>query len=156
MAYKIISVSYGHGKRGGDGKLSPSGKLYDYTTDKEYRTGDVVVVPVQHYKKKSVIYNTLAVVQLTRNIEGSAGQNVKNYLEGNRDKRGRFKVRVKLKDTAQKLEAAKQQGLDVETESEVNVTTLPGYETRGKNEKWSEPLPKDTNVRDSRRYISRG
>ena len=35
MPSRIISVSYGHG--------SPHGKLYDYETDKEYRTGDVVV-----------------------------------------------------------------------------------------------------------------
>ena len=62
MASRIISVSYGHG--------SPSGKLYDYETDKEYRTGDVVVVPVEHAKSHK-LYNTLAVVQLTTD-EGTA------------------------------------------------------------------------------------
>lgn len=51
MASRIISVSYGHG--------SPSGKLYDYETDKEYRTGDVLVVPVEHYQSHK-LYNTLA------------------------------------------------------------------------------------------------
>ena len=50
---KLVSVSYGHG--------SPSGKLYDYETEKEYRTGDVVVVPVEHSKSHK-LYNTLAVV----------------------------------------------------------------------------------------------
>ena len=62
MPSRIISVSYGHG--------SPSGKLYDYETDKNYRTGDVVVVPVEHAVSHK-LYNTLAVVQLTTGEVGA-------------------------------------------------------------------------------------
>lgn len=136
MATKLITVSYGHGTRDGDGKLSASGKLYDYETDKNYRAGDVVVVPVQHYKSGKM-YNTLAVVQTTRNIDGEAGQRVKNYLEGNRDKKGRFKSRVQISDVSKRLEVAQQQGLNVSSSHDVTVRTLPGYKNRESNEKWS-------------------
>lgn len=136
---RLISVTYGH---------HGSGKLYDYETDKNYRAGDVVVVPVQHAKSGKQ-YNTLAVVQRTLDSEGSAGQNVKNYLEGNRDKKGRFKVKVTIKDVSQRLEVAKSLGLDVKNDRAVNITTLPGYSTRLSDDSWSRP-------ESSSRLISRG
>ena len=110
MPSRIISVSYGHG--------SPSGKLYDYETDKNYRTGDVVVVPVEHAKSHK-LYNTLAVVQLTTD-EGTAKweQKADNLTDPKKD--------IRPKNVSQRLEIAQQQGL-----------TLPGYKTRESNEKWS-------------------
>lgn len=121
MASRIISVSYGHG--------SPSGKLYDYETDKEYRTGDVVVVPVEHAKSHK-LYNTLAVVQLTTD-EGTAKwkQKADNLTDPNKD--------IRPKNVSQRLEIAQRQGLDVSSQRDVTVRTLPGYKTRESNEKWS-------------------
>ena len=121
MASRIISVSYGHG--------SPSGKLYDYETDKEYRTGDVVVVPVEHAKSHK-LYNTLAVVQLTTD-EGTAKweQKADNLTDPIKD--------IRPKNVSQRLEIAQQQGLDVSSQRDVTVRTLPGYKTRESNEKWS-------------------
>lgn len=129
MAFKIISVSYGHGTPNGSGKYTASGKLYDYTTEKEYRTGDVVVVPVQH-PKSGRLYNTLAVVRITNNFDSAAGMAKAEHLTD--PKNG-----IKPKDVSQRLEVAKRQGLDVQTDRDVNITTLPGYSTRGTNEKWS-------------------
>lgn len=144
MAYKIISVSYGHGTRGSNGKLSPSGNLYDYGTDKEYRTGDVVVVPVTH-PKSGKTYNTLAVVRLTSKLDSAGGQAKADHITD--PKNG-----IKAKDVSERLEVAKRQGLNVQSDRDVNVTTLPGYDTRGNNEKWSErATPKN-----STRLISRG
>lgn len=121
MPSRIISVSYGHG--------SPSGKLYDYETDKNYRTGDVVVVPVEHAVSHK-LYNTLAVVQLTTD-EGTANWERKadNLTDPNKD--------IKPKNVSQRLEIAQQQGLDVSSQRDVTVRTLPGYKTRESNEKWS-------------------
>ncbi|WP_347283008.1 hypothetical protein [uncultured Muribaculum sp.] len=121
MPSRIISVSYGHG--------SPSGKLYDYETDKNYRTGDVVVVPVEHAKSHK-LYNTLAVVQLTTD-EGTAKweQKADNLTDPNKD--------IRPKNVSQRLEIAQQQGLDVSSQRDVTVRTLPGYKTRESNEKWS-------------------
>ncbi len=121
MPSRIISVSYGHG--------SPSGKLYDYETDKNYRTGDVVVVPVEHAKSHK-LYNTLAVVQLTTD-EGTAKweQKADNLTDPKKD--------IRPKNVSQRLEIAQQQGLDVSSQRDVTVRTLPGYKTRESNEKWS-------------------
>lgn len=121
MPSRIISVSYGHG--------SPSGKLYDYETDKNYRTGDVVVVPVEHAKSHK-LYNTLAVVQLTTD-EGTAKWEQKddNLTDPKKD--------IRPKNVSQRLEIAQQQGLDVSSQRDVTVRTLPGYKTRESNEKWS-------------------
>lgn len=121
MPSRIISVSFGHG--------SPSGKLYDYETDKNYRTGDVVVVPVEHAKSHK-LYNTLAVVQLTTD-EGTAKweQKADNLTDPNKD--------IRPKNVSQRLEIAQQQGLDVSSQRDVTVRTLPGYKTRESNEKWS-------------------
>lgn len=118
---KLVSVSYGHG--------SPSGKLYDYETDKEYRTGDVIVVPVEHPKSHK-LYNTLAVVQLTTK-EGTENwmQKADNLTDPNKD--------IRPKNVSQRLEIAQQQGLDVSSQRDVTVRTLPGYKTRESNEKWS-------------------
>lgn len=121
MASRIISVSYGHG--------SPSGKLYDYETDKEYRTGDVVVVPVEHAKSHK-LYNTLAVVQLTTD-EGTA------KWEQKADNLTDPKKNIKPKNVSERLEIAQAQGLDVTSQRDVTVRTLPGYKTRESNEKWS-------------------
>lgn len=118
---KLVSVSYGHG--------SPSGKLYDYETDKEYRTGDVVVVPVEHPKSHK-LYNTLAVVQLTTK-EGTENwmRKADNLTDPNND--------IKPKNVSKRLEIAQAQGLDVSSQRDVTVRTLPGYKTRESNEKWS-------------------
>ena len=121
MASRIISVSYGHG--------SPSGKLYDYETDKNYRTGDVVVVPVEHAKSHK-LYNTLAVVQLTTD-EGTA------KWEQKADNLTDPKKNIKPKNVSERLEIAQAQGLDVTSQRDVTVRTLPGYKTRESNEKWS-------------------
>lgn len=121
MSSRIISVSYGHG--------SPSGKLYDYETDKQYRTGDVVVVPVEHYKSHKM-YNTLAIVQLTNN-ENTAGWMAKaDHLTDP-------KKNINPKNVAQRLEIARKQGLNVSSQRDVTVRTLPGYKSRASNEKWS-------------------
>lgn len=121
MPSRIISVSYGHG--------SPSGKLYDYETDKNYRTGDVVVVPVEHAVSHK-LYNTLAVVQLTTD-EGTAKwkQKADNLTDP--------KKNIKPKNVSERLEIAQAQGLDVTSQRDVTVRTLPGYKTRESNEKWS-------------------
>lgn len=127
MASRIVSVSYGHG--------SPSGKLYDYETDKQYRTGDVIVVPVEHYKSHK-LYNTLAVVQLTTD-EGTVKWNQKaDNLTTPDGERGDGK-KIKPKNVGQRLEIAKRQGFDVENQRDVTVRTLPGYKGRESNEKWS-------------------
>lgn len=142
MASRIISVSYGHG--------SPSGKLYDYETDKEYRAGDVVVVPVEHAKSHK-LYNTLAVVQLTTN-EDTANWNAradnltmtdeqrKRAIEEAKKRGENARVSpnsIRPKNVGQRLEIAKRQGLDVENQRDVTVRTLPGYKGRESNEKWS-------------------
>lgn len=143
MSYKIISVSYGHGTSNGNGKYTASGKLYDYGTDKEYRTGDVVVVPVQH-AKSGKLYNTLAVVQMTHSMDSAAGQRVADHLTD--PKNG-----IKAKDVRGRLDVARQNGQDVQSDRDVNITTLPGYSTRGTDAKWS-ASPKQS----SSRLISRG
>ena len=121
MPSRIISVSYGHG--------SPHGKLYDYETDKEYRTGDVVVVPVEHAKSHK-LYNTLAVVQLTTDEDTAKWkQKADNLTMPQKD--------IRPKNVGQRLEIAKRQGLDVESQRDVTVRTLPGYKGRESNEKWS-------------------
>ena len=119
MPSRIISVSYGHG--------SPSGKLYDYETDKNYR--DVVVVPVEHAVSHK-LYNTLAVVQLTTD-EGTA------KWEQKADNLTDPKKNIKPKNVSERLEIAQAQGLDVTSQRDVTVRTLPGYKTRESNEKWS-------------------
>ena len=121
MPSRIISVSYGHG--------SPSGKLYDYETDKNYRTGDVVVVPVEHAVSHK-LYNTHAVVQLTTD-EGTA------KWEQKADNLTDPKKNIKPKNVSERLEIAQAQGLDVTSQRDVTVRTLPGYKTRESNEKWS-------------------
>lgn len=121
MPSRIISVSYGHG--------SASGKLYDYETDKNYRTGDVVVVPVEHAVSHK-LYNTLAVVQLTTD-EGTA------KWEQKADNLTDPKKNIKPKNVSERLEIAQAQGLDVTSQRDVTVRTLPGYKTRESNEKWS-------------------
>ena len=121
MPSRIISVSYGHG--------SASGKLYDYETDKEYRTGDVVVVPVEHYKSHK-LYNTLAIVQTTTKEDTGGWKARADFLtDPNND--------IKPKNVGQRLEIARQQGLDVHNQRQVTVRTLPGYKGRESNEKWS-------------------
>ena len=118
---KLVSVSYGHG--------SPSGKLYDYETDKEYRAGDVIVVPVEHYKSHK-LYNTLAIVQTTTKEDTGGWKARADFLtDPNND--------IKPKNVGQRLEIARQQGLDVHNQRQVTVRTLPGYKGRESNEKWS-------------------
>ncbi len=137
MAYKIISVSYGHGTRGSNGKLSPSGKLYDYGTDKEYRTGDVVVVPVTH-PKSGKTYNTLAVVRLTSKLDSAGGQAKADHITD--PKNG-----IKAKDVSERLEVAKRQGLNVQSDRDVNVRPLPGTKRGAKNGNWRERVrPKNS------------
>ena len=121
MSSRIISVSYGHG--------SAHGKLYDYETDKEYRAGDVVVVPVEHYQSHK-LYNTLAVVQMTTDEDTAKWKQKADKLT-DPDKK------IKPKNVGQRLEIAKRQGLDVESQRDVTVRTLPGYNNRDSNEKWS-------------------
>ena len=118
---KLVSVSYGHG--------SPSGKLYDYETDKEYRAGDVIVVPVEHYKSHK-LYNTLAIVQTSTKEDTGGWKARADFLtDPNND--------IKPKNVGQRLEIARQQGLDVHNQRQVTVRTLPGYKGRESNEKWS-------------------
>lgn len=121
MSSRIISVSYGHG--------SPSGKLYDYETNKNYRTGDVVVVPVEHSKSHK-LYNTLAVVQMTTE-EDTANwmRRAENLTDTKKD--------IKPKNVSMRLGIAQRQGHDVRTYGEVTVRTLPGYKNRESNEKWN-------------------
>ena len=126
MPSRIISVSYGHG--------SASGKLYDYETDKEYRTGDVVVVPVEHHKSHK-LYNTLAVVQLTTDEGTEKWKQKADNLTTPDGERGDGK-KIKPTNVGQRLEIAQQQGLDVHNQREVTVRTLPGYKGRESNEKW--------------------
>lgn len=145
MAYKIISVSYGHGTPNGSGGYSAHGRLYDYTTEKEYRTGDVVVVPVQH-AKSGKLYNTLAVVRITSSFDSAAGQRKAEHLTDPKNN-------IKPKDVSQRLEVAQRQGLDIQTDRDVNITILPGYSTRGTNEKWS---ARGTKPQSSSRLITRG
>ncbi len=127
MSSRIISVSYGHG--------SPSGKLYDYETDKKYRTGDVVVVPVEHAKSHK-LYNTLAVVQLATDEDTTRWKQKADNLTTPDNERGDGK-KIRPKNVGQRLEIAKKQGLDVESQRDVTVRTLPGYKNRESNEKWS-------------------
>ncbi len=127
MPSRIISVSYGHG--------SASGKLYDYETDKEYRTGDVVVVPVEHYQSHK-LYNTLAVVQMTTDEDTEKWKQKADNLTTPDGERTDGK-KIKPKNVAQRLEIAQQQGLDVSSQRDVTVRTLPGYKGRESNEKWS-------------------
>lgn len=136
MPSRIISVSYGHG--------SASGKLYDYETEKKYRIGDVVVVPVEHSKSHK-LYNTLAVVRLATD-EGTAKwtQKADNLTTPDSERSDGKKIRPK--NVAQRLEIAKRQGLDVSSQRDVTVRTLPGYKNRESNEKWS----------SNSRVISRG
>lgn len=130
MESRIISVTYGHGSRNRDGILSASGKLYDYETDKSYRVGDTVVVPVQH-PKSGKLYNTLAVVRLTADEDTvrwkQKAENLTNPNNG-----------IKPKNVSQRLDVARKQGLNVQSDRQVTVTTLPGYKTRDNNEKWTE------------------
>ena len=118
---KLVSVSYGHG--------SPSGKLYDYETDKEYRAGDVIVVPVEHYKSHK-LYNTLAIVQTTTKEDTGGWKARADFLTDPNNY-------IKPKNVGQRLEIARQQGLDVHNQRQVTVRTLPGYKGRESNEKWS-------------------
>ncbi len=127
MASRIISVSYGHG--------SAHGKLYDYETDKEYRTGDVVVVPVEHAKSHK-LYNTLAVVQLTTDEDTAKWKQKADNLTTPDSERTDGK-KIRPKNVGQRLEIAQRQGLDVSSQRDVTVRTLPGYKGRESNEKWS-------------------
>ena len=127
MASRIVSVSYGHG--------SPSGKLYDYETDKEYRAGDVIVVPVEHYKSHK-LYNTLAVVQFTTGEDTAKWKQKADNLTTPDGERTDGKT-IKPKNVGQRLEIAQRQGLDVHSQRQVTIRTLPGYKGRKSNEKWS-------------------
>ena len=130
MESRIISVTYGHGTRNSDGSMSASGKLYDYETDKNYRVGDTIVVPVQHHKSRK-LYNTLAVVRMTTGEDTAKWkQKADNLTTPGKD--------IKPKNVSQRLEVAKKQGLDVQSDRQVTIATLPGYKARGNNEKWSE------------------
>lgn len=132
---RLIYVTYGHhGHRG-----------YDYLTEKYYKPGDTVVVPVEHWRSHK-LYNTLAVVEKTYDAEGKPAQNIIKFDEGNRGKDGRFKKRVKIKNVGQRLEVARSMGLDVKNDRAVNITTLPGYSTRVSKDNWH----------NSSRTISRG
>lgn len=123
---KLVSVSYGHG--------SPSGKLYDYETDKDYRTGDVIVVPVEHHKSHK-LYNTLAVVQMTTNEDTAKWKQKADHLtDPDND--------IKPKSVGQRLDVANQgraeQGKKPYSDARyVGIRTLPGYKGRESNEKWS-------------------
>lgn len=129
MSSRIISVSYGHG--------SAHGKLYDYETDKEYRSGDVVVVPVEHYQSHK-LYNTLAVVQMTTDEDTANWKRKADNLTTPDDERiAQGKKTINPKNVGQRLEIAKRQGLDVESQRDVTIRTLPGYNNRDSNEKWS-------------------
>jgi hypothetical protein len=130
FAVKIISVSYGHGTSDGNGGFSASGKLYDYSTDKQYRAGDVVVVPVEQWKSKK-LYHTLAVVRLTNNADSPGGMAKLDNLTD--PKKG-----ISPKDVGMRLEIAKKSGLKVDNDRQVNISTLPGYDTRLSGAKWSQ------------------
>ncbi|MCM1368278.1 MAG: hypothetical protein NC184_05680 [Roseburia sp.] len=119
MASRIISISYGHG--------SPSGKLYDYETDKQYRKGDVVVVPVEHYKSHK-LYNTLGVVQLTTNEDTPKWNQKADHLTDPEND-------IKPKNVNKRVEIAQAQGFNATRQ--VSIRTLPGYKTRQTDEKWS-------------------
>lgn len=131
MAYRIITVAYGH-------TTSPHGKLYDYTTEKEYRAGDVVVVPVEHYKTHR-LYNTLATVQTTHGFDTVAGQEHAEYLTDPNNP-------IKPKDVGLRLTVARMNGIEAKNDRAVDITTLPGYKTRESKEKWhgapEPPLPR--------------
>ena len=47
------------------------------------------------------------------------------------------KKNINPKNVAQRLEIAKKQGLNVNSQRDVSVRTLPGYKNRASNEKWS-------------------
>ena len=138
MAYKVITVAYGH-------TTSPHGKLYDYTTEKEYRAGDFVVVPVEHYKSHR-LYNTLATVQYTHGFDTSAGREHAEHLTDPDNN-------IKPKDVGLRLIVARMNGIDAKNDRAVDITTLPGYSTRGTNEKWS---AHGTPPQSSSRLITRG
>lgn len=140
MALRIISVTYGHGE--GD-SLSASGKLYDYSTDKQYRVGDVVVVPVTHAQSGKT-YNTVSVVRMTAGEDTPWGAAKIDHLTDPDNG-------INPKDVSMRLEVAKKAGLKVQNDRQVNITTLPGYSTKLSSEKWSRAA--DTS---STRLISRG
>lgn len=142
---KIISVKYGHGTPNVDGNISSNGKPYDYPTDKEYRVGDVVVVPVEHYKSHK-LYNTLAVVQSTSKADSPNGQAKLDYLTDPKND-------IKPKNTEMRLDVAKKSGLNVDNDRQVNITTLPGYNTRLSSSKWSRT---EQRSEKSTRIISKG
>ncbi len=132
---RLLYVTYGHhGHRG-----------YDYLTEKQYKSGDVVVVPVEHYKSHK-LYNTLAIVEKTYDSESKPAQKIIKFDEGNRGKDGRFKKRVKIKTISQRFEVARSMGLDVKDDHAVGIRTLPGYSTRLSDDQWH----------SSKRMISRG
>lgn len=125
MSTRIISVSYGHGE--------PSGKLYDYSTDKEYRAGDVIVVPVEHSKSHK-LYNTLAVVRLTTDEDTEKWkQKADNLTKPDRERGDGRKINPK--DVGMRLQIAQRQGFDIDSSRQVGIRTLPGYKPNSDN--WS-------------------
>ena len=104
----VISVSYGNTLRG---------RLYDYKTNKNYRTGDRLVVPVVHAISKKR-YNTLGVVRITTKI-GSV--KYKNRIE-------KLHSRKKTYD----LTAVSERNRNT-TKRPVKISTLPGYVRGSRN-----------------------
>ena len=117
MSTRIISVSYGHG--------DPSGKLYDYSTDKEYRTGDVIVVPVEHHGSHK-LYNTLAIVRKTTDEDSYDKEQKADGLTKSDAERDDGR-NISSKDVGMRLKIAQKQGLDVDSSRQVGIRTLPGY-----------------------------
>lgn len=126
MALRLISVTYGH---------HGSGQAYDYLTEKSYRAGDVVVVPVTHPKSRKR-YNTLGVVEFTHSDPDKVQKHI-DYLKGGRDNKGRFTKKVEIKNVSERLEVAQELGQKVTTDRQVNIRTLPGYDTRVSDNSWS-------------------
>ncbi len=128
MSSRIVSVSYGH-------SLAEGQKFYDYETNKNYRAGDVIVVPVEHHKSHK-LYNTLAVVRRTTDEDTKNWKKRADNLTTPDRERTDGKI-IRPKNVAQRLEIAQRQGLDVSSQRDVTVRTLPGYKGRESNEKWS-------------------
>ncbi len=145
MSTRIISVSYGHG--------SPSGKLYDYSTDKNYRAGDVIVVPVEHHSSHK-LYNTLAVVRLTTGENSDKwNQKADNLTKPDREREDGKKINPK--DVGMRLQIAQSQGLNVDNSRQVTIRTLPGYKPNSDNWGNSSGTSMDEVARRSGRIITR-
>lgn len=71
---KLYFGSYGHNP-------STSGKMYAYYGGDNYRVGENVVAPVEHYKSGK-LYNTMFTIQSTYNPQSIPGQYEMSKLQG--------------------------------------------------------------------------